>query len=540
MTGFYLPNDGSVLIVDDKTEEALPLIKLFSSKGVSCVYYDGLDEGLPSTPLQKVRLAFFDIQLFGPSTPTSYAANILRLLERLISKGNGPYLLVLWSTIAKNDADEVESQLAAQLDTAKPLAVIRLNKSSYFEQHMDSSQKDELINEIDGALSTRFSEDDLAEIKNVIENELRVPSTYESKSDAVGNISEELNKKLTGAAESFQFFTIWESFINKASGQTVENYASLHARDSHWPNNLKTSIFRMARAQLGQNIGTANHSDILKNAIKTMNSTFLDVAENYCQDTSGFSQNIKFNKNNICYFQTIDDIEYKLDWRIKTNKYGLYIDGTHLTHAGTKDFSKLNSLGRNTDEKVRLENFLNDYASIKPSINTRLLIDINVPDHVQPGNVYNKKVTHWARRKKIIRNYYKDKPGKNTNAINKKGEIILSNDELKKFIFIELEVSPICDYAQNKWLKYRLLPGIMIPELYADELASGDNLYPTPIVNVGGNNYLIIFDFKLLKSVDPADHTKEKPIFRIRNELAASVISRLSSHVSRFGITFVE
>ena len=67
MTDFHLPADGSVIVVDDKAEEALPLIELLSSKGVACTYYSGADETLPANPVQKVRIAFFDIQLFPSS-----------------------------------------------------------------------------------------------------------------------------------------------------------------------------------------------------------------------------------------------------------------------------------------------------------------------------------------------------------------------------------------------------------------------------------------------------------------------------------------
>ena len=64
MGAFQPPRDGSVLIIDDRVEEALPLLKLLSQGGVACTYYSGKDNELPERPIQKIRLAFIDIQLF--------------------------------------------------------------------------------------------------------------------------------------------------------------------------------------------------------------------------------------------------------------------------------------------------------------------------------------------------------------------------------------------------------------------------------------------------------------------------------------------
>ncbi|MFL9839315.1 hypothetical protein ABS768_17705, partial [Flavobacterium sp. ST-75] len=64
MADFQLPSDGSVIVIDDKISEAIPLIKLLSKKGIATTYYSGKDTELPLQPLQKIRLAFVDIQLF--------------------------------------------------------------------------------------------------------------------------------------------------------------------------------------------------------------------------------------------------------------------------------------------------------------------------------------------------------------------------------------------------------------------------------------------------------------------------------------------
>ena len=465
----------------------------------------------------------------------------MRLLDRLIPEKNGPYILILWTAFAQ-DADTVESQVFSQLTLSRrPLAVIRLEKTSYFESYNDTSEKDSLILEINTALKSRFSQKDLNEINQVIDSEWNSLSVYKLKPGAIEKILKELNGQLKGIADSFQLFTVWEGMINKASGETVENYSSLHEINDHWTVNLKNSIFRMAWAQLGQNTKKADSEEILKNALRTMNSTFLDVAENHCQEFPGLSNEIQFNKNHILFIKKIKGIEYKIKWITTSDKYQLYVNDA-LVPSGSKglSFDQIRQKGRNPAEIDDLKNLVDHYASVTPSINSKLLIDTNAPDHVQPGNVYCKDVSAWKRRQTLLKNYYKDNPGK-AIVINKQGQFLLSNQEIKKFKFIELEVTPVCDFAQDKWVKYRMLPGIMIPEKYDKERKDGDNFFATiPIVKINGENYKMIFDFRLLKSIDKSGHNLPKPSFRLRNELSASILSRLSSHASRIGITFVE
>jgi len=541
MTGFFLPADGSVLIVDDKTEDALPLIELLSSKGIACTYYSGADEKLPPEPTQKVRLAFFDIQLFPSSNPTSYAANILRLIEALIPTNNGPYVLILWTTMVAHEADEVEQQLRANLTVKKPLEILKLEKSEYFETVSDDSMRDSLVHEINDTLSSRLPRDDIQEIQRIIDRELQpFGRQRRAKSNAIDKISLELNKKLQNAAESFQLFTHWEHAINKAAGKTVETYSTLHTVDPHWSSNIKSSILRLAHAQLGKNIPNIDEDEILINALKTVNSTFLDLVEHHYPKTSELSESIKFSKNNIQYAKTINSVEYKIKRNIRKNKYRIYVDGRSLPKGG-KDFDldKIPKQG-NAVQQAALKELVDDYLKITPSINAKLLIDTTSTDSVQPGNIYFKDVSNWRRRANLLKTY---KPFyKKDVVLNGDGNCILKSAQTKEFQFIELEVTPVCDYAQRKWIKYRLLPGILIPSKYCDLNAkAGENFYPEiPILTINGNDYKMVFDFRLLKSHHHAESELMKPNFRIRNVLCASILSRLSSHASRIGITSLE
>ena len=545
---FLFPSDGSVLVVDDKPGEALPLVELLSSKGIASTYYSGEDGKLPLSPTQKVRLAFFDIQLFGPSDTRSYAANILRLIGRLIPDRNGPYILVLWTTFASQEAEEVIQQISAGiLESTRPLAILKLDKSSYFERQIDRSQRDSLNQEIQNSLSTRLPPEDIAEIQRVINNELHDEINLQPKVNAIEDISNDLGNMLQSVADSFQLFTAWESAINRASGATVENFSSLYRTDEYWSNNIKDIILRMSLAQLGKNAVNVGDDVVLGNALKTMNDVFLDLVEHhYPENCVGLSTRIGFRKDEIQFARSVDgkNLSFKLSSE-NYKKYQVYIDGTLLpgTGGGGVSLSQIPGKGRSAQEKTQLQEMRAIYENVNPLINTRLHVDITTSAYVQPGNVYLKSVRYLAKCKELIKHYYdKSIKGPKSSILDNDGEFKLTDKEARQFKFIELEVSPICDFAQDKWIKYRLLPGIMIPEKYKNGLIDkGENLYlDIPVVKIEGVGYKILFDFRLLKSVNKTEHGTQQPYFRLRGELSASILSRLSSHASRIGISSLE
>ncbi|MDX5338007.1 MAG: hypothetical protein LPK25_03195 [Cyclobacteriaceae bacterium] len=537
MTDFLLPVDGSVVVVDDKIEDAMPLIELLSRLGISCTYFSGDDDDkLPSPSLRKVRMAFFDIQLFGPSDATSYAVNVARLIDRLVPESNGPYVLILWTTIASYEADTVESQIlhSAQLKNKKPLKIIRLEKTRYFQNVQSRELLDSIISEVDTTLSARFDPDDIDAIKEVINESVPLENKKVVITNALDEISEELSAALQGAADSFQFFTHWEEAINSAAGSTVNHVSSLYNVDEHWPENLKNIIFRMAKAQLEQNINLEVSDEILKNALKTINGTFLDQIESHYPNVAGIAQKIGLDKDNIPFIQTIDGIQYKS--KLVQNYSQLEINVDDRCVGKLKLDDKPSKLGSGEPEKRAIQKLKDTYQGITPSVNTMLLLDFSPPNNVQPGNVYIKKIHRNKRKEEILRNYL----AQNSTIFDQNGLLIICHKELKRFLFIELEITPLCDYAQNKWIKYRLLPGILMPVEYYNNI-NGDNFYKQiPIIKYKGVKYRMVFDFRLLKSIDKDKHTSDQAIFRVRNELFSSILSSLSSHASRIGITSLE
>ena len=133
-----LPNNGSIVILDDKYREAEPLIKLLSKNNKSFRYYDGKPENypLPSIEKEAIRLVFLDYNLSeGTTDSVNLVSTITSNLNRIIDKENGPYFILLWSK-DKASAQEFNDEMESTYRThphLRPLKIECLNKKEYFK-----------------------------------------------------------------------------------------------------------------------------------------------------------------------------------------------------------------------------------------------------------------------------------------------------------------------------------------------------------------------------------------------------------------------
>ncbi|GEM_PF-3282234 len=610
MKNYQFPLDGSVVIIEDKIEEALPLIKLLSHEGIATTYYTGADLELPKKPIQKIRLAFVDIQLFGPSDSHSYAQNILKKLDSIIPEDNGPYILIVWSKTEDINAETLEREVMSW--TKPPVVVLRLNKTYFFTTFVDESTRDVLIERVDSSLRTRFQTDDMSAVKKAIKDSYQHSVTLKAKENALQAISKELLSKLSGV-DILQLFAVWENCINKTSGKIVESFSSLHKSDEYWRDNLRSTMCRMAHTQLGKRIDSVDDNELIKNAIKTLNQIFLGVLENTTFQNDDLLKAIKIDKDIVSFSRNENGKKYEIRWLVKSGEYQLYVD-EKVFPVGEKPkkkdkISHLSKRGIGDSEKALIKCFIDEYLSIEPDINTKLFLDFNVFFNECPGIIYKKSVRGtYKRRRKLLENYLKpeskifeknriigkrqiekarlnwnnvsqtlirngarkktpnsilfnlnseqtkDLDSKALNVLKNAQEdqtYVIKDNKLKEIIFIELNVVPACDHAQKKWIKMkvRLLPGIMLPEEYSEDLKGKNDvgaslaMYNTmPLLKIDNQCYQCAFDFRLLKSEDVPKiiRKRRKPWFKIRGEVLSDILSRLSSHASRVGVTFIE
>ena len=111
---------------------------------------------------------------------------------------------------------------------------------------------------------------------------------------------------------------------------------------------------------------------------------------------------------------------------------------------------------------------------------------------------------------------------------------------LKTKEYVYLEVSPVCDYAQDKWIACRLLSGILWPLKYKKKVKQADYIYKSPVIEFKNKLFYLVFDFRSFTSVRISVLKTVKPIFRIRKSLLVDIQCRLSRHINRPGVVSIE
>ncbi|MBP6023715.1 hypothetical protein [Ferruginibacter sp.] len=172
------------------------------------------------------------------------------------------------------------------------------------------------------------------------------------------------------------------------------------------------------------------------------------------------------------------------------------------------------------------------------TISSKNLVDINTKlhllfskhlDHFEPGNIYFPPLADDIMVAEVIKATFDKKYVE---------EIIKTKPQT-----IKIDITPICDYSQDKGYT-RLLSGILVEGKYKEFKKSSTQIYVydlCPVMDIFGNNYYMIFDFRYFKSLkkEIIESLFQKPYCKIRAQLLADVQSGLSNHINRPGIVNV-
>ncbi len=127
-----IPQNGRVVIIDDKWEEAQPIVKALGRKSVPVLYFPTI-ECCPDAPLDDVRVIFLDLRLLPGSSETKTAIGpAYAVFSKIIGETNGPYILVLW-TKHPEELSEFLEMIAKYKPAILPHWTIPLVKNNYIE-----------------------------------------------------------------------------------------------------------------------------------------------------------------------------------------------------------------------------------------------------------------------------------------------------------------------------------------------------------------------------------------------------------------------
>jgi hypothetical protein len=257
-----LPNNGSIVILDDKYREAEPLIKLLSKKNKSFRYYDGKPENLPSDTIEKeaTRLVFLDYNLTeGTTGSASQASTITANLNRIISEENGPYFILLWSK-NKDDVQEFNDDMESAYRRhphLRPLKIECLNKREYFETTANG---------------------------------------YEFNNDKVEEFQKEL-EEMVNSIELLEFYSSWENKILLTSQKLIKKTSDVGQGMS-----AKQLVHLLSRINLEQFSKNVEDEQLIAAAYQSLNTVFSSYLNHKIED-------IKLKNEHFSEISKVDDYE---------------------------------------------------------------------------------------------------------------------------------------------------------------------------------------------------------------------------------------
>lgn len=115
---------------------------------------------------------------------------------------------------------------------------------------------------------------------------------------------------------------------------------------------------------------------------------------------------------------------------------------------------------------------------------------------------------------------------------------------------VMLDITPICDYSQDKDY-LRMIYGVALDSNLLKDVRGKkkDFHYITPVFDINDKNRFILFDFRHILSTNKEEMkardnfpimTSNLPLFKFRREILSDIQSNLSMQVSRLGISIVE
>lgn len=113
-------------------------------------------------------------------------------------------------------------------------------------------------------------------------------------------------------------------------------------------------------------------------------------------------------------------------------------------------------------------------------------------------------------------------------------------DNIKKaikssLIPVAINVTPACDYAQNKYQFDRFVYGIIIESKFADLInTQSEAIYKSPNFNISGKDSVLVLNYRYFYT--EKSQGNPKILFRFRSSVLAEIQSKLARHISRQGV----
>lgn len=473
-----LPNNGKVVVIDDQLEDVKELICSLSKEKMPFVHYKEEDlSDLPDTPIENVRLVFLDLELVAPTYLGSDSKNITAPIKSRLKRILAPKTSYALIIWSRKE-NKYKTDLLKDFNT---------DFKDYCPIFCTSLPKADII----------------------------------GKSDAIASIKEELKVEIE-KFKAFNAFLIWEAIVNDAAGKLTNSITTIYPPDANWDAQTKFLLYKLALAYSGKAVHNFDSVRQLKNAFYTL--------------TLSLSDNIDSSIDLLIDDQYKDLVsssgKASNNFSSAINKLLLISSGSdEITQPGNIYFTLepiLDSIKENEEEHVRSEEKIKIIPTDKQQ---QALVGIQKAYNVRKGELNQKKAEITRMQNDIVVSSL-------IEDVYKKSE--LRQTIIADSIFIELNITPLCDYAQEKAKNYRLLPGVLIKSKHRGcTILSAYSYISDADFNLFDADYFFLFDFRFLHS-EERDAVMSRLIkFRIKQQLLSDIQSKLGSHIIRAGVNFL-
>ncbi|HDK8955727.1 TPA: hypothetical protein PVK16_002564 [Acinetobacter baumannii] len=501
-----LPENGRIIIIDDKIEQALPLIKYLSKYRFPFKYFNGDLENLPEQGqgFNDIRVLFLDLNLIDDTTPEKpHFAKIKGVLNKVIESVSHPYLMVVWSR-HQEKVREFESYVFDEVGgmiSKKPCHIILADKPAYYE--------------LDG---TEVSGSDFNDIKNEIDKELQQFPELKS-------------------------ILQWENTIHHVAHEVSSEIFNLQGTYQEWAQNTRNILGLFAQVSIGNHFSTSDNNTKVNSSFEVINQLFMDKLETnfyslakenidfanarYENDISKKEINTKLLtgsivKQDVFYPGVVSiindfDLKNKILSKVLVSNIGLIISDKTLCNIQFCNLIQAEQIKRIAEKCNDIEGF-------------------NAFDKAQQRTL----------KKQIVDDFSKVTYTVKIADLNKVSKASFESEYINKSIYlIETCIDPLCDYVQNKLFHSKFIQGLMLEECFLEHVdKNSEAIYISPIFSYQGVKVFLIFDYRFLftRPINTSSSSQDGSefFFRLRSSLLADMQSKLSRHINRQGILYID
>jgi len=222
---------GRVVIIDDVYKETQPLLEVLGKHQIPYLYLDGKAEHLPDSPFSGIRFVFMDIELsggFAGQDVKTKASGITAILEKIISKQNGPYVIIAWTKHTEVIKQVVENCRTLNIH---PVQTLDLEKTECLKSN-----------------------------------------------DVISYLTQKLSDVLqeTGA---FQLYVDWENMLNVSAKDFILKFSSFYPVDNKWSRNTENLFYKLYKSYVEKN-ELIDKDEQIRCSLHLLNRSYLDALEN--------------------------------------------------------------------------------------------------------------------------------------------------------------------------------------------------------------------------------------------------------------------